>query len=200
MHPFSTGDLVVCVNDTPLNGYTPPRVYAWPKVGRAYRIDDAVSSTCGSGKIEYGVVIWEIPHQPPSQGWYAWRFRRIERADDCFVSVLRTLRVNASFKEAVQQTVAWHRRRWAAPGGFVQGRAEHVERLLTSYGEWFRDVFACYPDAAHVRFIADRMFTWRSERIEETPGMNPWVVPADFPALCRTALPVCATNTEGSHA
>lgn len=188
MHPFCNGELVICINDKPMLGREPPRDSPWIKAGRAYRVKGILQET-DVHWTRYGIELEEIPSPLSCGGWQYWRFRKIERADDCFIDAMRSLQANILFKEAVQQTVVWHRRRWAAPSGFMQGRAEHVTRLLTGYGEWYRNVFACYPDAEHIRDVAGRMITWRSGPIDGIKSMNPWIVPADYPALCRTTLP-----------
>ena len=73
MHPFQLGDVVVCLDDTPL----PERIVRigepWIKAGRTYLVN-GVSSNQNN---EHGVVLLEVKHWPPASGWHAWRFRRV---------------------------------------------------------------------------------------------------------------------------
>lgn len=199
MHPFQVGDIVVCIDDKPAPDHQPPKGCQWIKAGRVYRVK-AILQVVGLHGPRFGIELVDVPGPLPHSGWHAWRFRKIERADDNFIATLRAARANTLFASAVRAAVAAHYRRWSASGGYKQARARHVARLLVSYGTWFQGVFGCYPDACHVRSIADSLFVWRSVPTAETKGMNPWIVPADFPALCRVALSDCATNKGVGHA
>lgn len=198
MHPFCAGDLVICTHDEPRSDHGPKEGEPWIRKGRAYRVKTILQVIQSDMPIP-GIELIELPASSSHDGWGAWRFRKIKRAEDHFIATMQAVQANMSFKETVQKTVLSHRRIWAAPGDFKEGRAKHVTQLLTDYGQWFRGVFECYPDAAHIRIIAARMFTWRTDRPGWSNTMNPWVRRADYPALCRAALPVCLPGIDGHN-
>jgi len=190
MHPFSIGDCVICIDDKPSPGRAPRAGEAWIKAGCAYRITATASNVARGNMVEYGVELAEVSTGSGSAGWHAWRFRKIDRAEDNFIKLLEDCRARAEaalFRDTVQAIVTRHRKTWAAPAGFKQGRAEHLDRLLLGYGEWFLGEFTHHPDAAHLFAVADLMFVWRVVPSETIPGMNPWVAPGDFPSICQAA-------------
>lgn len=88
MHPLNAGDVVRCIDDKPLSEKIIRIGEPWVKAGRVYRV--ASTSTCAvSGN--HGVVLREVNHWPPGAGWHAWRFRKIEPADEAFRSELREI-------------------------------------------------------------------------------------------------------------
>lgn len=87
MHPFVVGDIVECIDDTPLPGRRPGSSEVWIRLGHWYRVSTA---TCNS-EGEYGVSLVGVPQRLGCAGWYAWRFRRIDLADADFAQMLRTL-------------------------------------------------------------------------------------------------------------
>ena len=205
MHPLLGSRHILCVDDKPLPGHAPPEGVPWLRAGRVYRVQ-ALSKTPGETDAQYGVRLAEGPIPPSGDGWRADRFRKIERADDSFTDLLRTIGADISFRRAVRETAEWHSRRWAVaqPEGCRLGQREarvsHVERLLLCYCVWFRGVFACYPDSEHLRAVASCMTTWRRAPTAETRTMNPWVMPAEYPAICRTAFSDRTANEGGKHA
>ena len=84
MHPFSAGEVVVCIDDEPLADRIiwPPD--PWVCKGRIYRIKELSSTPDG----EHGVHLTNLDTRPNSLGWYAWRFRRLEVADAQFMKML----------------------------------------------------------------------------------------------------------------
>lgn len=87
MHPFVPGDLVICIDDKPL----PERIIRigepWVEAGRAYRVRSV--SICGDLR---GVELEDLAHWPPAVGWHAWRFIKIEPAEEDFSRQIRRLR------------------------------------------------------------------------------------------------------------
>lgn len=81
MHPFNVGDLVICVDDEPLPGKVVRPGEPWVRAGRAYRITSA--SCCGVTG-QHGVMLQGLATTAPAVGWHAWRFRKIEAADEVF--------------------------------------------------------------------------------------------------------------------
>lgn len=90
MHPFAPGDLVICIDDKPL----PEKIIRigepWVKAGRAYR----VASISSSGP-NFGVELEDLNHWPPACGWHAWRFIKIEPADEAFTAALTRVKEDA---------------------------------------------------------------------------------------------------------
>lgn len=86
MHPFKAGELVVCVDDKPVPGKVVLHGEPWIRAGRAYRIA-SVSSCNVTGN--HGVMLQGLGINAPAVGWHAWRFRKIEAADDTFCKELR---------------------------------------------------------------------------------------------------------------
>jgi hypothetical protein len=78
MHPFKLGDLVVCINDTPL----PEKIIRigepWVKIGRTYMVSGASTNEVG----DHGIVLLEIKQWPPAAGWHAWRFKKLYNTED----------------------------------------------------------------------------------------------------------------------
>lgn len=98
MHPFSVGDLVICVDDQPLPGKLLRFDESWVIAGRVYRVSG--TSTCPvSGR--HGVVLEGLKNEPPSVGWHVWRFRKIEAADETFCRRLRQISDRARAPEHV---------------------------------------------------------------------------------------------------
>jgi hypothetical protein len=64
VHPFTPGDLVICIDDTP----QPDRIVRvgepWVKAGRAYRIQSTSTNEVG----EHGVELQQVQHWPPRRG------------------------------------------------------------------------------------------------------------------------------------
>lgn len=79
MHPFNLGDLVVCVNDTPLPEKIVRIGEPWIKVGRTYLVSATSTNEVG----DHGVVLLEIKQWPPAVGWHAWRFKRLYDTANC---------------------------------------------------------------------------------------------------------------------
>lgn len=86
MHPFKAGDLVVCIDDKPVPGKIVRPGEPWLCAGRAYRIA-SVSSCSVTGK--HGVMLLGLGITAPAVGWHAWRFRKIELADEAFCEELK---------------------------------------------------------------------------------------------------------------
>lgn len=91
LHPFIAGDLVICIDDTPLPERTPRRGEPWVRAGRAYRVESVSTNAAG----DHGLLLVGIANWPPSAGWHAWRFRKIEPASDGFCASLTQTRVDA---------------------------------------------------------------------------------------------------------
>lgn len=86
--------------------------------------------------------------------------------------------------DLIDQIVLRHRRTWAgAPGGWIQGRAEHLRGLLVSYSEWLLSERGSLPSEGHLNEIADRMFDVRKAPAPGTRSINPLVTRADFAEL-----------------
>lgn len=73
MHPFKLGDVVVCVNDTPLPDKIIRIGESWVKIGRIYLISGTSTNEVG----DHGVILLGLKQSPPAVGWHAWRFRKI---------------------------------------------------------------------------------------------------------------------------
>ncbi|WP_394730735.1 hypothetical protein [Altererythrobacter sp. GH1-8] len=87
MHPFTVGDLVECIDDTPLPDRTPRPGEDWVCLGKIYRI----RATLQTEREGYGVGLEGVSDNPPRIGWHAWRFRKLEPADDEFCEIIRSL-------------------------------------------------------------------------------------------------------------
>lgn len=87
MHPFAVGDIVECIDDTPLPGRQPGRCEVWIKLGHWYRVSSATCNFVG----EYGVSLEGVPQRWNCAGWHAWRFRRVDPAEADFIQMLRAL-------------------------------------------------------------------------------------------------------------
>ena len=81
---FQPGDLVVCVSTLPNPAVQPnPKMLERLKEGRYYR----VTAYLPQPKID-GVQLGGVDHKP-GDGWQAWRFRKVEPADEEFTKSLR---------------------------------------------------------------------------------------------------------------
>lgn len=87
MAKFVPGEIVVCIDDTPLPDRIIPIGMPWIRRGRSYRIADIGMNEQG----EEGVRLVELQPVPPATGWYAWRFDKFEGADELFCKELRVL-------------------------------------------------------------------------------------------------------------
>ncbi|MEE4317785.1 MAG: hypothetical protein V2I74_12475 [Erythrobacter sp.] len=144
MHPFSVGDLVECIDDTPLPGKAPRSGEDWIHQGRIYR----VSATISDNAQGFGVRLERVDDRPPRLGWYAWRFRKLEPADDSFRELLRSLKAP---RTPMEQDVASILDRTAHIEGttctFVPGMASnfHQSEYARAYGPPPRWVLALHP-------------------------------------------------------
>lgn len=127
MHPFSICEVVVCVDDTPVPGRDRRDGEDWIEVGKFYRVAATMSDRHGNA----GIRVGGVKDMPPRVGWFAWRFKRIESADDNFRGMMNCLtRPKTDLEVALQQSLAnssVHERTrrpyvpgmavtWAAPG------------------------------------------------------------------------------------
>lgn len=87
MHPFSVGELVVCINEEPIPGRAPWAGESWVRVNHVYRI----RKTGYNEEEEPGVSLIGLGGANPFRWWYAWRFRPVQPADDDFIAMLRAL-------------------------------------------------------------------------------------------------------------
>lgn len=97
MHPFSAGDMVVCIDDEPVPGKIVRSGEPWLRAGRAYRIA-SVSSCSMTGN--HGVMLRGLDITAPAVGWHAWRFRKIEAADEKFSAHLLAIKQTPSLTTA----------------------------------------------------------------------------------------------------
>lgn len=85
---FDAGDLVVCVDDAPN-----PRRPAVPvdkliRRGRTYRVEAVFLSKT---KTRWGITLIGVQLPPPTVGFNAARFRKIDKADEGFTAWVRAL-------------------------------------------------------------------------------------------------------------
>ena len=103
MHPFSVGEIVVCVDDTPLPDRARRHGEDWISQGKFYRVAAATSDRHGNA----GVRLEGVKEMPPRVGWFAWRFKRLESADEKFREMMNCLtRPSTDLEVAVRQSLA----------------------------------------------------------------------------------------------
>lgn len=79
MHPFKLGDVVVCVDDTPLPEKIVRIGEPWVKAGRTYLVSGISSNEVG----HHGIVLLDIKQWPPAVGWHTWRFKKLYDTGQC---------------------------------------------------------------------------------------------------------------------
>jgi hypothetical protein len=103
MHPFSVGEIVVCVDDTPLPDRARRHGEDWISQGKFYRVAATLSDRLGN----VGIRVEGVKDMPPRVGWFAWRFKRLENADGDFREMMNCLtRPKTDLEVAVQQSLA----------------------------------------------------------------------------------------------
>lgn len=60
----------------------------------------------------------------------------------------------------IDALVLQHRKRWAAPRGFMQGRADHLRQCLQAYVKWHSSVFG-HPTTTHLALAAEAMLDFQ---------------------------------------
>jgi hypothetical protein len=81
---IGVGDVVVCVDASGANMLAE---------GRAYTVTDAMfAEPQWRDAGEFGVILAEVKSSTSSGGFYAWRFRKVQKADDKFTRQIRALR------------------------------------------------------------------------------------------------------------
>lgn len=101
VHPFRIGDLVECIDDTPLPARGVKSLLI--RRGSIYRISETLSDSEG----QYGVGLMGC--ESYGVRYYAWRFRALRAADPQFTAALRELK-EPSFRFQHQLAAAMRRR------------------------------------------------------------------------------------------
>lgn len=175
MHPFCIDDIVVCVDDTPLPGRLPPPAGQWIRNGGTYRVEAVLQDDQGCP----GVCLAGIS-SPTWYAFHAWRFRRIELADEDFRLMLREV-AKRQFVRVVADTI-----RTTSPSGIPSWSRLTMTRMyaLMNYRQQFGTMppewFHALDHYVQLKLLMD------SERINlpfppEQPGVRPLPASPDDP-------------------
>lgn len=94
---FSVGDVVVCVDDEPLKELPPKPGYGWIVRGRLYRVSEIGVDKQGKA----GIKVAGLVYGPDQLGFLAWRFRKVQPADQSFTDFLKTMKATFKVDELV---------------------------------------------------------------------------------------------------